>query len=67
MREHDISGDYVALQGYYTEKLIGHVTKLGLSAIVWEDVFTTGVPLPSTAVVHVWRPEPREIIAQVRF
>ncbi|KAJ3648007.1 hypothetical protein Zmor_019844 [Zophobas morio] len=54
MVENGIEGDYVALQSYYIQKIINYVDSLNMSTVVWEEVFTNGVTLPKSTVVHVW-------------
>ncbi|EFA05959.1 putative beta-hexosaminidase fdl-like Protein [Tribolium castaneum] len=66
MAEHQMEGDYVALQSHYIQKLINHVDSLGLNSIVWEEVFTNGVQLPKSTVVNVWiSDDPKTTLKQV--
>ncbi|XP_074030634.1 beta-hexosaminidase subunit beta [Leptinotarsa decemlineata] len=46
--------DYFSLESYYVQKVINMVEKLGSKSVVWEEVFSNGVKLPSDTIVHVW-------------
>lgn len=66
MTDNKMESDFVALQSYYTQKLINYVDSLNLRSIVWEEVFTNGVILPKTTVIQVWKSDnPEETLNNV--
>ncbi|XP_053973335.1 beta-hexosaminidase subunit alpha-like [Hylaeus volcanicus] len=54
MNAHNISRNYVRLEGEYIAKLLQITDSLQANAIVWQEVFDNGVAMPNSTVVHVW-------------
>lgn len=55
MLEHNLT-KYNQLEEYYIQRLVDITDNLKAKSIVWEEVFTNGVRLPRSTIVHVWKP-----------
>jgi len=53
------------LEELYVQKLIDKVTSLKKNSIVWQEVYTNGVKLPSGTVVHVWTGDQRQLLSKI--
>jgi len=52
MREHDFE-TILDMQSYFTERVLGILTRLGKKMIGWDEILTPN--LPATAVIQSWR------------
>lgn len=55
MEEHNITGDYPALESFYMQKLVDIIEDLGKQYIVWQEVFDNGVQLKRESIINVWK------------
>lgn len=45
------SGDFSQLQGYFTNRLVRHISHLNRTLVVWQEVFDTGTQMDINSTI----------------